>query len=112
MRNIAHIIIGLIVWNYIASQTDLAWGKFDLAKAFFVSLLSGIFGVACGLVHEWLQEMVSDNAFSWLDVKLTAGGFVLGGLLSYAFNVPIWLFSVAIGVYVLDWVRIIFKWEI
>ena len=111
-RNILHIIIGFIFWNYLATVTNLAWGNFDLGKGFIVAILSGIFGGACGLVHEWLQEMVSDNAFSWLDVKLTAGGFVLGGLLAYAFNVPIWLFSVAIGVYVLDWVRIIFKWDL
>lgn len=109
-RNLAHIIIGLIVWNYIASNTDLAWGTFDLGKGFIVAVLSGIFGTVCGFAHEWLQEMISEKAFSWLDIKLTAGGFVAGGLLAYAFCVPSWVFCLAISLVIFDWLRILFKW--
>ena len=111
-RNLLHIILGLIVWNFFTNKTHLNWGEFALWKALVMGGISYVVGTVCGNCHEWAQEFVSKGSFSDLDVKLTAGGFVLGGLLAYAFNVPIWLFSVAIGVYVLDWVRIIFKWEI
>jgi hypothetical protein len=111
MRNALHIIIGFIVWNYIATVTNLAWGNFDLGKGFIVALISGVVGAVCGLCQEWLQEMISAKAFSWLDVKLTAIGFVAGGLLAYAFCVPSWLFCLAIGVVIIDWLRNIFKWE-
>jgi hypothetical protein len=110
MRNALHIIIGFILWNYIATVTNLAWGNFDLGKGFIVALISGVVGSVCGLCQEWLQEMISENAFSWLDVKLTSGGFILGGLFAYAFCVPSWLFSIAIGVVIIDWLRNIFKW--
>ena len=111
-RNILHIIIGFIFWNYLATVMNLAWGNFDLAKAFFVSLLSAIIGGAFGSVNEWLQEMISEKAFSWLDIKLTSGGFVAGGLLAYAFCVPSWLFCLAIAVVIFDWLRNIFKWKL
>jgi len=110
-RNILHIIIGFIFWNYIATVTNLAWGEFDLFKSIGVIALSTIVGGTCGSVNEWLQEMISAKAFSWLDVKLTAIGFVAGGLLAYAFCVPSWLFCLAIAVVILDWLRIIFKWK-
>jgi hypothetical protein len=49
MRNALHIIIGFIVWNYIATVTNLAWGNFDLGKGFIVALISGVVGSVCGL---------------------------------------------------------------
>jgi hypothetical protein len=110
MRNALHIIIGFIFWNYIATVTNLAWGEFDFFKAIGVTILSAIIGAVFGLCQEWLQEMISAKAFSWLDVKLTSGGFILGGLFAYAFCVPSWLFSIAIGVVIIDWLRNIFKW--
>jgi hypothetical protein len=110
MRNALHIIIGFIFWNYIATVTNLAWGKFGLDKVFPIVIISGIFGAVTGLVNEWLQEQISNGSFSDLDVKLTAIGFVSGGLLAYAFCVPSWLFCVAIAVVILDWLRNIFKW--
>lgn len=110
MRNALHIIIGFIFWNYIATVTNLAWGNFDLGKGFIVALISGVVGAVCGLCQEWLQEKLSEGSFSPTDIKLTAIGFILGGLLAYAFCVPSWLFSVAIAVVILDWLRNIFKW--
>jgi hypothetical protein len=110
MRNALHIIIGFIFWNYIATVTNLAWGSFDLGKGFLVALISSVVGAVCGLCQEWLQEMISAKAFSWLDVKLTAIGFILGGLFAYAFCVPSWLFSLSIGVVIIDWLKNIFKW--
>jgi hypothetical protein len=112
IRNILHVIIGFIVWNYMATVTNLAWGEFGLDKVFPIIIISGIFGAVCGLCQEWLQEQISKGSFSDFDVKLTAIGFVSGGLLAYAFCVPSWLFCVAIAVVIIDWLRNIFKWKV
>ena len=111
MRNALHIIIGFIVWNYIATVTNLAWGEFTADKLLPIIIISAIFGGVTGLVNEWIQEQISNGSFSDLDVKLTSGGFILGGLFAYAFCVPSWLFSIAIGVVIIDWLRNIFKWK-
>jgi len=102
MRNALHIIIGFIFWNYITYKLDLSWGDFKVWKALVLALISGVVGAVCGSCHDWLQENASEGSFSDLDVKLTAGGFVAGGLC--------WLFSIAIGVVIIDWLRNIFKW--
>lgn len=111
MRNALHIIIGFIFWNYIATVTNLAWGEFTADKLLPIIIISAIFGGVTGLVNEWLQQQISKGSFSDLDVKLTAVGFVAGGLLAYAFCVPSWLFCLAISLVILDWLRIIFKWK-
>lgn len=111
MRNALHIIIGFIFWNYITFNLDLSWGDFRVWKALVVALISGVVGAVCGSCHEWLQEKLSKGSFSLTDVKITAIGFICGGLLAYAFCVPSWLFCLAISAVIFDWLRVIFKWK-